>query len=604
MQDKDKSESDIPTSGVASEGAREPDADGISKTVKSEDAVEDAVVVEDSAAAAPGPGDPSTGDEAAAVQEVAQDEAAAPTEEPSGARSQEILQSSEADGSQADGGQAWPESAEAEDPDRDEAAQAQELVADAAIAEAVAQTTPETVDETVAVAEPADEPAAEPADEPATEASQPALDVASEAAPATATVTATAAAAEPHPQPADGEEPHEEEYRRSLAGRVLTWLFFLVAGMALILWAGPRIAPHLPSGLEPVAVWLAPGTESAAERAAALEAVRTELIERIEALPEAAAPADVEVQIAALNEALRDAFSEADEAAVVDLRERIGLLSDQVAAEDSAVIEARLSAAETVLQGLTAELATLKSELAGVAENDGQLSEEASTRIAAFSATVEGLRSELAEVAGKLGAQAQRIDEVEAASRRREQEAAERASQVAAEAAERARIAALRESVADLGARIEAGTPFTAELDAVAALLNDPVPDALAVTAEDGVPTLKELLDSFAPPAHAAIRASIRSDPGEGVVDRATAFLEARVATRSLEEQAGDSTDAVLSRVEARLRDDRPSEALVEAQALPPEAQPAMAGWLLRLGLRASALDAYAALRAAVDTSN
>ncbi|MEM8742740.1 MAG: hypothetical protein AAGE13_14770, partial [Pseudomonadota bacterium] len=414
------------------------------------------------------------------------------------------------------------------------------------------------------------------------------------------------ALAEAHLAPASAlvEEPHEEAYRRSLAGRVLTWLFFLIAGAALILWAGPRIAPQLPSGLEPVAVWLAPGSESAAENAEARAALRAELLAEIAKIRPGMPPEDVETLVSTEATSLRTDFAAADTAAVTALRERIGTLSDQVEAQDSAEIEARLGAVETVLKGLTAELEALTSDLAGVAENDGQISEEASARIAAFSASVEGLKGELGDVSTKIGTLAQRVDEVEAASRRREQESAERAARVAAEAAERARIAAVRETLAEVGARIEAGTPFEAELAALAENLDQPIPDALAVTAADGVPTLKELLDSFAPAAHAAIRASIRSEPSDGVVDRATAFFEARVATRSLEEQEGDSADAVLSRVEARLRDDRPAEALAEAQALPDEAQGPMAGWLARLALRAGALDGYASLRDAVDANN
>ncbi|MEM9199598.1 MAG: hypothetical protein AAGD12_17315, partial [Pseudomonadota bacterium] len=414
------------------------------------------------------------------------------------------------------------------------------------------------------------------------------------------------ALAEAHLAPASAlvEEPHEEAYRRSLAGRVLTWLFFLIAGAALILWAGPRIAPQLPSGLEPVAVWLAPGSESAAENAEARAALRAELLAEIAKIRPGMPPEDVETLVSTEATSLRTDFAAADTAAVTALRERIGTLSDQVEAQDSAEIEARLGAVETVLKGLTAELEALTSDLAGVAENDGQISEEASARIAAFSASVEGLKGELGDVSTKIGTLAQRVDEVEAASRRREQESAERAARVAAEAAERARIAAVRETLAEVGARIEAGTPFEAELAALAENLDQPIPDALAVTAADGVPTLKELLDSFAPAAHAAIRASIRSEPSDGVVDRATAFFEARVATRSLEEQEGDSADAVLSRVEARLRDDRPAEALAEAQALPDEAQGPMAGWLARLALRAGALEGYASLRDAVDANN
>ena len=102
------------------------------------------------------------------------------------------------------------------------------------------------------------------------------------------------------------------------------------------------------------------------------------------------------------------------------------------------------------------------------------------------------------------------------------------------------------------------------------------VPEGLTAAAASGVPTLAELRDSFPDAAHEAIRASIMASAGDGVVARSRAFLEAQVASRSLTPQPGMAPDAVLSRMEDRLRQDDLAGALAEAAQLPSEASAAM----------------------------
>ena len=70
------------------------------------------------------------------------------------------------------------------------------------------------------------------------------------------------------------------------------------------------------------------------------------------------------------------------------------------------------------------------------------------------------------------------------------------------------------------------------------------------------MPTLARLRDDFSDAAHAAIRASIIAGAGDGVLARTRAFLGAQVASRSLTPQEGMAPDAVLSRIEDRLRQD------------------------------------------------
>ena len=72
-----------------------------------------------------------------------------------------------------------------------------------------------------------------------------------------------------------------------------------------------------------------------------------------------------------------------------------------------------------------------------------------------------------------------------------------------------------------LGA-IENGAPFADDLDAL-----DPtmVPEALAARAEDGVPTLLALQDSFPDVARRALDASLRSEVGGSMATSARSCI-------------------------------------------------------------------------------
>ena len=91
---------------------------------------------------------------------------------------------------------------------------------------------------------------------------------------------------------------------------------------------------------------------------------------------------------------------------------------------------------------------------------------------------------------------------------------------------------------------------------------------------------------------------------GDGVIARTRAFFGAQVASRSLAPRNGVSPDAVLSRVEDRLRQDDLDGALTEAGQLPSEAQAAMGTWLAAARLRAGAVDGLTELETALSATN
>ena len=130
------------------------------------------------------------------------------------------------------------------------------------------------------------------------------------------------------------------------------------------------------------------------------------------------------------------------------------------------------------------------------------------------------------------------------------------------------------------------------------------MPAGLAAAAPTGIATLAQLRDRFPDAAHDAIRASIIASAGDGVIARSRAFLEAQMASRSLTPKPGMAPDAVLSRMEERLRHDDLDGALAEADELPSEAAGAMADWLGAARLRVGAVEGLAELDRAPAATN
>ncbi len=113
-------------------------------------------------------------------------------------------------------------------------------------------------------------------------------------------------------------------------------------------------------------------------------------------------------------------------------------------------------------------------------------------------------------------------------------------------------------------------------------------PEALTSVAATGVATGAALVAAFPPLAREALRAARDASPDAGV---GSLFRNAFNA-RSLEPQAGDDPDAVLSRAEAAVRDGELETALTEIGALPEPARAVFSDWTARARARVDALAA------------
>ena len=387
---------------------------------------------------------------------------------------------------------------------------------------------------------------------------------------------------------------HEEETGPSLAGRALTLLLVLIAGAALGIWAAPKVAPMLPSGMAPVATWLTPGRSDAEARIAALEErVGTSLASVESRLAEVPAAADLDARIASAVTAAEGRL----EAEVAAVRQAL----DQ---GDAAQAAQRLARVESTIDGQTAELETLKQQIAGAADAGGSLSAEALSQIDVYRGEVDGLRAEMGAVQDKVAALATRLEEVSAEARRQIETAQARVSEVETQAATELSAAQVAADLAQIRAALASGQPFGEPLGRLQGQPGVTVPEGLADSADSGVATLAALRDDYPDAAHAAIRASIFESAGDGVMARSRAFLQSQVASRSLSPQEGEGTDAVLSRIEDRVRNDDLDGALAAAEALPSEAAAAMQDWLDAVRKRAQAVDGLGTLESSLTATN
>ncbi|MEM7060250.1 MAG: hypothetical protein AAF557_21925 [Pseudomonadota bacterium] len=149
--------------------------------------------------------------------------------------------------------------------------------------------------------------------------------------------------------------------------------------------------------------------------------------------------------------------------------------------------------------------------------------------------------------------------------------------------------ASLRSAVAALNSQMSNGASFKGALDEIEALTGEAAPDEL-LAASGGVSTTAGLLRTFGRNAQNAISADIRAGAeDEGVLGQAGAQLRSVFAGRSTSELEGDTTQAILSQVEARLRDGKLAEALAVAESLNETSKAGLGDWLGLLTTRVTA---------------
>jgi len=152
-------------------------------------------------------------------------------------------------------------------------------------------------------------------------------------------------------------------------------------------------------------------------------------------------------------------------------------------------------------------------------------------------------------------------------------------------------------------AALASGDPFASALADLPDTVE--VPEALAASAETGVPTLETLQADFPGVARAALPVALLEVSAEGNAgDRAIAFLRGQFGGRAIAPRDGDDPDAVLSRAQAAVTSGDLSTAVAELATLPEGAQSELADWVAAAENRVAADAALTALAAALDSAN
>lgn len=398
------------------------------------------------------------------------------------------------------------------------------------------------------------------------------------------------------------DHPHEagvEETSGSLAATVLKFLAILFVGGAAALWAGPKIAPNLPGWAAPVAAFLTPGTNEATQRIDAVaqegKQARDALSSEVEAARAAAEAADAKASDAGA----------AVEQARADLSADIANVAEEPRADLERMNElaSRLVSAEATVEGLRAEL----DALSGLSTEDAAPSAEVLERVAAFGASVEGLRAEIAALKART-AQIEALAKSEDLAALSERVAALEEGEAATagardEASDIRRAANIAAAVTRIEQALLSGSPYAAALADATSLSGESAPAALSDNAASGLPTQETLASAFPSAAQAGYAAALEETAGKGFAGGVFAKLQGRLGGRPSIETEGDDAGAVLSRIEARLKEGRLSDAAAEAEGLSDAVRAAMADWLDDLFRASEGAASFAAYRDTVTTN-
>ncbi|MCX5518917.1 mitofilin family membrane protein [Kaistia defluvii] len=154
-------------------------------------------------------------------------------------------------------------------------------------------------------------------------------------------------------------------------------------------------------------------------------------------------------------------------------------------------------------------------------------------------------------------------------------------------------VTALRQAASGSG-------PFANELAAVSALgTEDTEIAALQPLAATGAPSKADLIAAFPAVADQIRIAAAKVDPGASLIDRLTASAGSLVSVKPSGPMAGPSATAVVSRMEAAVKDGNLAEALREGDGLDAIARAPLADWAAKAGQRIAIDTALAGLSAA-----
>ena len=267
----------------------------------------------------------------------------------------------------------------------------------------------------------------------------------------------------------------------------------------------------------------------------------------------------------------------------------------------SGEVEAAKSAAETALQraqALEAQLAEINAALLEVSAGGGDGASALGAieeRLAALETAAPAAEDIEASIGENREAIAGLKTEVGALSTQINEKILPSMAQVeaAAEAAVSGQKIARSVSARALSNVLEQGGAFSAELASAEALTGGaPEFEKLRAIAGKGIETPAQLLAGFDDIANRILKVESRPEEDAGVVERFMASARSLVVVRPSGPVEGNSTGAILSRVEAALKAGNSAEAVAQWETLPEDARQMGAEWeqALRDRIEAEAL--------------
>lgn len=247
-----------------------------------------------------------------------------------------------------------------------------------------------------------------------------------------------------------------------------------------------------------------------------------------------------------------------------------------------------LAAVDENIAGLAARLDVVEKQPSA----DGTLQEAA---VAAYQRDIDALRAQIE-------AQQSEMSEMMTATAAQLAQTREEAVAIEENAVANARAATARVALTKVDSAVDSGAPFGAPLAELTEALGISAPQALADTA-DGVTTLAELQQAFPAAAREALNTA-RSEGASGEAEGGIgSFLRSQLNVRSVAPQEGDSVDAILSRAEAALKDNRLADTMAEVAGLPEVARATLTDWSAMAETRLAAQDAVAELVTQIDAN-
>jgi hypothetical protein len=247
------------------------------------------------------------------------------------------------------------------------------------------------------------------------------------------------------------------------------------------------------------------------------------------------------------------------------------------------------SATKAAINGLASELQTVKSnfesftsaqpdiDLAPINAKIAALEEKAATMPMpnGLSADADARIAALAEQTGKSETAIADLVKTEAAARA--------ALEMRLEAIEK-KVNAPRDDIevataiayAGLKAAIDRGGPFMSEIDTLAGIHpDDPVVKELGTYAAVGVPSRAELINQFPPVADAILSTLVKVDPNQSLTDRLLDSAFSVIKVRPVGNVEGEGVDAIVARMENKLKNGDLKGVALEWDGLPEDAKAA-----------------------------